>query len=57
MPIQVSNCQVSEKLDERAQRYFRMYIRVDRRTDGRDSLGLQQETKEEIMEYCFGVVF
>ena len=38
-PIQVlPNCKVSEKLDERAQRYFRAY--------GRDSLGLQRLRRE-----------
>ena len=38
-PIQVlPNCQVSEKLDERARSYFR--------THGRDSLGLQQLRRE-----------
>ena len=40
-PIQVlPNCQVSEKLDERARRYFRTHVRTYVRTHGRDSLGL-----------------
>ena len=47
MPIQVlPNCQASEKLDEWARRYFRMYVRTHARTYGRDSLGLQRLHRE-----------
>ena len=50
-PIHIlSNCQVSEKLEERAQRYFP----TDGRAGGHDSLGLKQlhqETKKALGEF------
>ena len=42
----LSNCQISEKSNKRAQRYFRTDGRKDGGTDGRDSLRLKRLPRE-----------